>query len=671
MTLFLIFLSFLLGIAFKKSFITIGIVLALLVFKCLRSHRKKLSLVILGAFLLGTGISFIPSIKQNKIIYSGIVYEVKDNYFLMTSRGEKLYCYEKATKREIGDILLVEGKASELDFVTLESEFDFKNYLNNKGVYREIEIKEINIKFSTPLRLKSFKRWFLNKFNEDARISVNSILFSDHDDNELTGAVSSLHLSRLINAGGLYFNALLGLLICLFEKRFKTRWSKLIALGISSFFLILTFPRFSIIRLTIFFAVKWINEYVLKKKISYLNLISIIGIFFLLVDYHLAYQDSFILGFAIPIYLYLINNSFRNVKKWKKKCLVIVLIYLLFIPFEIRFYNSVNPLMGIYQMILSPLFILFFFLSILCLYGLPLFGLVNFYNGVLTKIVGPFAKTSLEIYAPEMKPIMVFIYYAILLGLIYYKSIGFKPFKRFFLSSYLVLLCVYFIPFKNAISSEVCFVNVGQGDCCFIRHNNKTIFIDTGGLKYKDLARNSLIPFLKKKRVYNIDLVVTTHDDFDHNGALKSLQTNFKVNKVMTDSSFQTMTYGDLKLTNYNNHIKEGGEDNELSLVIGFRLGGKDYLITGDASKEVEVNMMKEYKTIPCDILKVGHHGSKTSTSDAFIKWIKPEVGIISCGKNNTYGHPHKEVLTILQNNNVKIRRTDLEGTITYFYLFS
>ena len=134
--------------------------------------------------------------------------------------------------------------------------------------------------------------------------------------------------------------------------------------------------------------------------------------------------------------------------------------------------------------------------------------------------------------------------------------------------------------------------------------------------------------------------------------------------------NFQPVTYGNLKFVNYNNHIKEGGEDNELSLVIGFNLGGKDYLITGDASKEVEANMMKEYKSVPCDILKVGHHGSKTSTSDAFIKWLKPEVGIISCGKDNRYGHPHSEVLTILKNNNVKIRRTDLEGTITYFYYF-
>ncbi len=671
MTLLLIFLSFLLGIAFKKAYITIGIIVIFLFAKTILSKHKKISLVILGTFLLGIGISFlrIPSFQQS-FAHEGIVCDAKDNYFLLLSRGEKYYCYEKDNKREIGDILIVKGEKEKLDFVTLESEFNFTEYLNNKGVYYSIENNGITVKFKTPIRLKSFRNWFLHKFNDDTRISINSILFSDHDDNELTSSISALHLSRLINAGGLYFNALIGGLVFLLEKKLKTKWAKAGALGVASFYLVLTFPRFSVIRLTVLYIAKWINEYLLKKKFSYLDLISIVGISFLIVDHHLAYQDSFILGFAIPIYLFLINNSFSRVKKWRKRALIIGLIYLFFIPFEIKFYRSINPLMSVYQFILSPLFILFFFLSVLCLYGLPIYGVVNFANGLLTRIIYPFTKLNIEIYAPQMNEIIVLIYYALLFAFIYYASIGFKPFKRVFLFEYLELLCLYFIPIKNAISSEVCFINVGQGDCCFIRHQNIAIFIDTGGLKYKDIAKNSLIPFLKKKQVYDIDLVITTHDDFDHNGALSSLKTNFKVKQVMTNLTFHPVSYGNLKFVNYNNHINGQSEDNEMSLVIGFNLGGKDYLITGDASKEVEANMMREYKNIPCDVLKVGHHGSKTSTSEEFIKWLKPKVGIISCGKDNRYGHPHNQVLKILKNNNVQIRRTDLEGTISYSYYF-
>ena len=666
MILFLLFLSFVLGIAFKKSFIAIGIVLIFLIINCFTKKRKKLSLVILGSFLFGFGISFINISYPQKNLYIAIVYEVKDNYYLVNSMGEKLYCYEKEHHREIGDVLLIKGEKEKLDFVTLESEFDFTNYLNNKGVYNGLEIKQLTTKFSNPLRLKSFRRWFLNKFDEKTRISVNSILFSDHDDNELTNAVSSLHLSRLINAGGLYFNALTGVLIYFLEKKLQSKWSKLIALGISGFYLVLCFPRFSIIRLTVFFLAKWINEYLLNKRFNYIELISIIGISFLLIDYHLAYQDSFILGFSIPIYLFIINNSFHSLKKWKKKLLTILLIYLFFIPFELKYYHGANPLLMVYQTLLTPLFILFFLIGVICLYGFPIYKVMNIYNDILSKIVNPFSHVKVELFGPELNSGLVLLYYLILLTIIYFASIGIRPLKRILIGGYLSFLCLYFLPLQNMISEEVCFVNVGQGDCCLIRKKNTVILIDTGGLKYKDLATNSLIPFLKKKRVYDIDLVITTHNDYDHNGALYSLSKNFMVRKLMNNENFQNVSYGNLKLTNYNNYIRQGNDDNENSLVIGFNLGKKDFLITGDAPMEIENYMMNEYRYIPCDILKVGHHGSKTSTSDAFIKWLHPKEGVISCGKNNTYGHPHNEVIKILKNNNVKIRRTDIEGTITY-----
>ena len=86
----------------------------------------------------------------------------------------------------------------------------------------------------------------------------------------------------------------------------------------------------------------------------------------------------------------------------------------------------------------------------------------------------------------------------------------------------------------------------------------------------------------------------------------------------------------------------------------------------GDAPIKIERAIMKDNKYIPCDILKVGHHGSKTSTSDDFVKYLSPKVGVISCGKNNYYGHPHQVVIAILKKYHVEIRRTDLESTITF-----
>ena len=665
MIISLIFVCFFIGLAFKKSIIPIGIILIVLLIKTLSSN-KKLSLMVIGVFLLGVGVSFIDINYPNKNNYTGIVYEVKDNYFLYNSNGEKLYCYEKNHPYEVGDIIQIKGYKNKIDFVTLESDFDFNEYLKNKGVNYELEINKVTFKFKNPIRLKSFRNYFLNKFDESAKISLGSILFSDRDENELTNIVSSLHLSRLISASGLYFNALISVFVFILEKKLNNKWAKLIALGASSFYIILTFPRFSIIRLTVIYLFKWINEHILKKRFSYLEVISISGIIFLILNYHLAYQISFILGYSITFYLFIINNSFIKLKKFKAKIFMILALYLFFIPFEISFYNSVSPISIIYQILLSPLFILFFLVGIICLYGIPIYGVANFFNRILINVIKPFNKLSIEIFAPKMNGISLLIYYVILLGLFYYASIGFKPIKRIFIGVYLSSLALYFLPIKNMVTNEVSFINVGQGDCCFIRNKNISIFIDTGGLTYKNLANDCLIPYLKKKRVYNIDLVITTHNDYDHYGALSFLKENFKVKKVMTNTSFTPIQYGNLKFTNYNNHINSQVDENNKSLVIGFNLGNKDYLITGDAPKEIENYIMNEYKYIPCDILKVGHHGSSTSTSDEFVKWLNPDIGVISCGKNNKYGHPNQSVLNILKANNVTIRRTDLEGTISF-----
>ena len=102
--------------------------------------------------------------------------------------------------------------------------------------------------------------------------------------------------------------------------------------------------------------------------------------------------------------------------------------------------------------------------------------------------------------------------------------------------------------------------------------------------------------------------------------------------------------------------------------MIGFSLSNVDFLIMGDAPISIEKQMMKKYRHIPCDILKVGHHGSDTSTSDEFVKFLSPKEAIISAGKNNKYGHPHKSVIQTLKNNNVKIRSTFIEGSISYTY---
>ena len=134
---------------------------------------------------MGVGLSFIrPTFIKER--YQGVVIEVKDNYYIFSSTFEKIYVYEPNHDREIGDVLLINGDKEPLDFKVLESEFDFKEYLNHKGVYSQLLVKDIEVKFSNPIHLHQFKKSFLNNFDENSKGIVGSLLFTNSKESELS-----------------------------------------------------------------------------------------------------------------------------------------------------------------------------------------------------------------------------------------------------------------------------------------------------------------------------------------------------------------------------------------------------------------------------------------------------------------------------------------------------
>ena len=142
---------------------------------------------------------------------------------------------------------------------------------------------------------------------------------------------------------------------------------------------------------------------------------------------------------------------------------------------------------------------------------------------------------------------------------------------------------------------------------------------------------------------------------------------NIQINRQIKNAV--KMAIGEIDDMNYAKEDTQ--EENDKSLVIGFHNCQKDFLIMGDAPSYIEKEIIKHHESIPCNILKVGHHGSNTSTCDEWVKFVNPEEAIISCGKNNRFGHPNKEVVDVLNKYQIKIRRTDLEGTIRYSSMFT
>lgn len=345
-----------------------------------------------------------------------------------------------------------------------------------------------------------------------------------------------------------------------------------------------------------------------------------------------------------------------------------VIIALAFVPFTITYHHEISVLSILFQIILSPLLLLYDIFALFSFIGLPIYELLNGYTSFLNSLLNFVKPLFIKIYVPDIGIPFKVIYEAIYLITFYFISIGLRDIYKYLLIVSISFLSVFLIPTKSFFSS-VSFINVGQGDSCLIHDKGVTIMIDTGGLTYSDIAKDCLIPYLKNEQIYKIDLLITTHDDFDHSGGKDSLINNFRVDNYIKSYEYFPLQIGDMTLYNYNTYKDLWKEENDESLVIGFNIKGYEFLITGDAPKKIENKIVEDYPNIRCDYLKVGHHGSNTSSSETFINKLKPKEAIISCGMNNKYGHPHKEVISILNKNKVKIRRTDLEGTIKYSFI--
>ncbi len=300
---------------------------------------------------------------------------------------------------------------------------------------------------------------------------------------------------------------------------------------------------------------------------------------------------------------------------------------------------------------------------------IPYYGFVNSVGGGLTWILEKMESIDIRIPFGNWGGYFGLVFYVLFIfGMYFLECVRLKHFKLLScLTLFVFILSI--VPLQEPLTNAVHFINVGQGDSILVKNRTHTVMIDTGGYKSFDMATETLIPFMNKNKITHLDALITTHDDFDHSGAKDSLLQNFRVDNYLNKPEQFPYKIGDIELNNLN--VFDGVDDNDKSLVLSMKFMNKKWLFMGDASTKVESELISAYDSIDCDILKIGHHGSKTSTSMKFIKATTPSEAIISVGASNFYGHPNKEVIEILNKNNVKIRRTDEEGTISYFSLFA
>ena len=383
---------------------------------------------------------------------------------------------------------------------------------------------------------------------------------------------------------------------------------------------------------------------------------------FLIYDYHLLYSLSFQLSFTVTMVIeFLTLYPKQNfVFKWILRPL---LLQLSVMPILMNINYQIAPLSFIFNTLLS--------LPIALLYGLSwLVSILKFLDAIYYPFVhGMFVIiNNLTIVSPIIitgRPYFPFVFMEFLfLGLFVYY--GFIHQNRLsYLSISIVFVAVIFNIYHCDIFAKdsVTFLDVGQGDATLIcdNHNQTTILIDTGGSVYYDVATTKLIPYLKANGIREIDYVLLTHLDYDHSGALDSLKANYKVKNVIYGYEHSNINCDDIAFYNLNNYSTLSS--NEGSAVFYFHHASYDFLIMGDATVEIEQKIINDNPELSVDVLRIGHHGSKTSSCEKFLTTINPSLSIISVGKNN-YGHPSKEVINRLNALSLVYFRTDVQGNI-------
>ena len=234
----------------------------------------------------------------------------------------------------------------------------------------------------------------------------------------------------------------------------------------------------------------------------------------------------------------------------------------------------------------------------------------------------------------------------------------------------------------------ISYMDVGQGDAAYIKVNGNDILIDAGPRSNS----KELLEQLKAKNIDDFELVIATHPHEDHIGGMVDVFKEYEVKAFYSPKiTHTTKTYENLVKAVKDEGLKtkelKGGmvidlgegakfevftpqkseyeELNDYSPIMKLSFGDTSYLFTGDAEKLAEEEALAKYKTsLDSDVIKFGHHGSSSSSSNAFIEAVSPKYGIISCAKDNKYGHPHSETLDIIKKYNIKTFRTDTDGEI-------
>lgn len=588
---------------------------------------------------------------------------VSENYFRI---GEKVTC--------VGEMSL---PSPQRNFYL----FDYQKYLASKKIYYQMN-GECRVIDSTISPLYQIKNWILNKIEKrKSKAYLKAFLLGNSKEikEDIRKSYQTNGISHLFAVSGMH----IGFFFILFSKFFKNDRKKNVCLFLFLlFFLFLTDFSPSVMRASFFFFfAKGLNKFGFTNIQSFLLFTMLMLCYQPYFLYHTGFLYSFIISFFLLLYSNYINEE-RNY--WKNLFRISFLAMLASIPIQIQMNFSVNVFSPFYNLFFVPLVSQFFFPISFFVFLFPFLDSFYFFLiSILESFSLLFSKIPSVLIFCHLPNIYFFIYYSIFLFSM--NKIEKKEYK-YSIVFLLLLVFHFYLPRLNP-NGIVLMMDVGQGDSTLViyPYQKLTVLVDTGGAFYDTtIAENTIVPTLHAHGITSLDYLILSHGDLDHVGEALNLLEKVKVKMVLLNNGADTAE--EKKIIKYlkENHISykkiskeiitingekiqflnkvKKDDENEDSLVCLLKIKKYSILFMGDSGISTEKELLEEYNLPHVDILKVGHHGSKYSSSFKFISKIEPLFCLISVGKDNRYGHPHEEALNHLQSCDTYI--TSIDGAI-------
>ena len=605
----------------------------------------------------------------------------KEKTVIDVKHGEKYrITFYKQINVNLGDKVLISGKFNTPKSNTVFNTFNYRKYLLSKKIMLVSNEASITIKSKNKNPFYSLKTSIKNHIEKyKSRAYLKAFIMGDTSliEEDIVSNYRFLGISHLFAISGMHVSVFVFLINKLLKK-YKAK--DIIIILFLLLFLFITDYSESLLRCSTFFVISYLNK-VLKLNIKNIYLILISAFFLLLINPYLIYSIGFLFSVIITFFILVSSNLLKDKTYFKKLFIMSLICFLASVPILSFYFYKINLLTIVFNMIFIPLVsYLIFPLGIITFFLYPLDNIYMFFINLLEGLSNFFQNINfLSFVIAKPNVFVILIYYIILF-------LSIKRSRKLLIIYFIVLLIniniKYFIR-----DASVTFLDVGQGDSSvIILPFGKTILIDTGGLYLSgyNISKNKTVPYLNSLGISKIDLLILTHGDYDHIGDAINLLNEIKVDEVLfnndsfNDNENKIIKVLDKKNIKYSKNswdlkkiedlyflnTKMYDNENDNSNVIYTELDGYKFMFMADAGIDKEKDILDKYNISGIDILKIGHHGSKTSSSKYFINEIKPKYSIISVGENNRYGHPNNEVLKNLANS--KIYRTDLDGSIVF-----